>query len=406
VGGGAAGLMAACTAAELGVRAVLVERKHRPGRKILLCGNNRCNLTSDLSVEVMLSSYGPPVDTFLEPALRAFSSRGLREWLSRNGLQTVAKSNKRVYPKSEKADDVLHFFTDCLRDRSFPLLTNCAVTGLEAVVDGFKVISEKLILEGRSVLVATGGVSYPKTGSVGDGQKMASKLGLKVRPYRPGLAGIVPEEKWLCRKDGASIQNCTITLSFRGKELGVTRGDIITERWGLSGRAIIDATRILARHAAGNCDWTVDLSPGMHVEALAKRLMKLGVSQSLRKVLGLEMMSPSLASVFAREVLSLDPEKRVGPSDKDAALKSAALLKQWPLRVNKIRPLKEAMVTVGGVDLGEIDSHTMESKRHKGLYFAGEIMDVDGPSGGYNLQAAFSTARLAVQSMARSLSDC
>jgi len=337
IGGGAAGLMAGVAAGELGLRTLILESRPKPGRKLLMCGNNRCNLTSAIPIEAMLSDFGDPIASFLKPALSAFPPDALRAWCQKNGLQTKVQRDLRVYPQSDKAADVHHLFTDLLANYGIGLALNTPVRKILPKAPGeISVLTDNLELSARCVLIATGGVSYPKTGSVGDGQKMASALGHKVTPYRPGLAGFDMPPAWVAANPMESIPDVTLRIIANGKTVATTHGFLEIEKYGIGGPAVTNASRIIAR---------MDLK-NYHFE--------------------------------------------VGPKEKP-----------WTLHPVRVRPLKEAMVTVGGIALNEVDPHTLESKRVPNLFLAGEVLDVDGPSGGYNLQAAFSTARLAVEAIAK-----
>jgi predicted Rossmann fold flavoprotein len=338
IGGGAAGFMAGVTAGERKLRAVILERCPKPGRKLLMCGNNRCNLTSALPVKEMLADFGEPVAPFLEPALTAFPPAALREWCHKNGLPTKMQRDKRVYPLSEKASDVHHLFTDLLAKYNIGLLLNSAAHRIAQLPTGeWRVTTDSVELTARFLLLATGGVSYPKTGSVGDGQKMAAALGHKITPYRPGLAGFDMPPEWLAANPAPrTLENVVLKILVGGRVVATTEGFLEIEKYGIGGPAVTDASRLIARRDLKN----------YHFEVAHR-----GKSMTLRPV--------------------------------------------------RVRPLKEAMVTVGGVVLSEVDSRTMESKKAAGLYFAGEILDIDGPTGGYNLQAAFSTARQAVGTIAQ-----
>lgn len=339
IGGGAAGLMAGVAAGERNLRAVILERCPKPGRKLLMCGNNRCNITSALPVREMLADFGDPVAPFLEPSLTAFPPSALREWCHKNGLPTKMQRDKRVYPQSEKASDVHHLFTDLLAKYNTGLMLNSAVQSITPhPAGGWIVRTPSAELTARCLLLATGGVSYPKTGSVGDGQKMASQLGHKVTPYRPGLAGFDMPPAWIAANPVRSIPNVKLNIIADGKSVAVTEGFLEIEKYGIGGPAVTNASRIIARRGLKNVHFEADLNG-----------------------------------------------------------------KKWLLHPLRVRPLKEAMVTVGGVALNEVDPHTLESKKSPGLFFAGEILDIDGPSGGYNLQAAFSTARLAVGAVTKRL---
>jgi predicted Rossmann fold flavoprotein len=344
IGGGAAGLMAGAAAGEAGLRAVILERCPKAGRKLLMCGNNRCNITSALPVEQMLADYGDPLTQFLEPAIAAFSPGKLRDWFHKNGLVTKMQRDKRVYPQSERAIDVHRCFTDQLAKYNIGIMLNSPVqsfqaletgrsgghTTFQASEKGFCVTTENLELTAKYVLLCTGGVSYPKTGSVGDGQKFAATLGHKVLPYRPGLAGFN-----LPRHNLRATDDVTLTILADGKPIAETQGALEIEKYGISGPAVIDACRIISRRTLKNVTFQI----------------------------------------------------------RGAGIPACTITPEKP------RPLKEAMTTVGGVALGEVNPQTMESKKVPGLYFAGEVLDIDGPCGGYNLQAAFSTARLAVESI-------
>lgn len=336
IGGGAAGLMAGCAAVEFGLRAVVLERKHKPGRKLLMCGNGRCNLTSDILPEEMLSDFGAPMDDFLRPALSAFTPQDQIRWFARNGVPVMHCKDGKVFPRSEKASDVLYCFTDQLTRGKIPLCLNTSVQSLDQKDGQFVIQTSSFSLAAPKVLVATGGVSYPKTGSTGDGQQWAEAFGHSLHPLLPGLAGFEVQPCALSRDIGARFPNVTVEVFVNGKHQFTSEGLLEVERWGLGGGAITNASRIITRRDLQNVHFEIDLGSGKPV-------------------------------------------------------------KVTPVRV---RSIKEAMVTVGGVSLDEIDPQTMQSRMCPGLYFAGEVMDVDGPTGGYNLSAAFATARLAVKAIA------
>jgi predicted Rossmann fold flavoprotein len=337
IGGGAAGLMAGCAAGELGMKALVLERKHKPGRKLLMCGNSRCNLTTNISEDRMLQMFGEPVGTFLEPAIRAFTPSMLQRWFAAKGLKTVVKAGNKVYPHTERAADVLNLFVDQMRDGNVSMACSSTVESLEKTKNGFRVSTSNFVVESNYVLVATGGISYPKTGSVGDGQEWAKNLGHTVETYRPGLVGFEVDSKVLKGRIGKVYDNVFVDVLSGGKKVAETRGVFEIEKWGVGGTAITDASRIAARRNLKELSLLVRMKDGRNEEIFPRRP----------------------------------------------------------------RSVKEAMVTVGGVKLDEIKSKTFESNKCRGLYFAGEVLDIDGPTGGYNLQAAFSSARLAVADIGR-----
>jgi predicted flavoprotein YhiN len=337
IGGGAAGLMAGCAAGELGLKAVVLERKAKPGRKLLMCGNSRCNLTTNISESRMVQMFGEPVGPFLEPALNAFTPSMLQRWFAANGLRTVVKTGNKVYPHTERAADVLNLFTDLLRDQNVSLACSSVVQTLEKTKNGFRVTTDNFVVEGKYVLIATGGISYPKTGSVGDGQEWAKKLGHSIEDYKPGLAGFEVDPNVIKGRVGKIYEKVTVDVISKGKVVGETRGVYEIEKWGVGGTALTDASRIVARHNLKDFVLKVNFFDGKTEE----------------------------------------------------------------IRPIQTRSIKEAMVTVGGISLDDINFQTLESRKCPGLYFAGEVMDVDGPTGGYNLQSAFSTARLAVSDIGK-----
>lgn len=364
IGGGAAGLMAAVTASEYRIPALLLERRHRPGLKLLLCGNNRCNLSHDASASQMLQDYGSPVGEFLKTAVTSFPPDKLRAWFSRAGLPTIVKRD-RIYPKSENADDVLHCFLDLMRERQLPYALNCPVQAISKDERGFTVTTENgLVFQTENLLIATGGFSYPKTGSVGDGQRMAAELHHTIIPPLPGLAGVDCRDPLFDLDDDNEIVDAAVTVLSRGKPVARTRGNILCSGNVLRGSAIFDATRAIARQKLDAFSLQLDFCPAL----------------------------PTPPSNFQHL-----------PIPRELAAKLSRLhipIKAYELQIEGIRPLKEAIVSVGGVSLQEINPDTMESTLVPGLYFAGEVMDIDGPTGGYNLHAAFATARLALASIA------
>ncbi|MBR0458510.1 MAG: aminoacetone oxidase family FAD-binding enzyme [Victivallales bacterium] len=389
IGAGAGGLMASVYAAESGINAITLERRHRPGLKLLMCGNNRCNISHDASVEDMLEAYGEPVGPFLKQALEAFSPSLLRNWFGAAGIATTV-SHDRIYPATEDADDILHCFTDQMRSLAAPLMLNCPVAEIRTLeAGGFEVVTEAgFTFQAANLLLTTGGVSYPKTGSVGDGQRLAAALGHKVTPLRPALAGIEVTDRWLQPRDNTDLPDTRLTIrTDEGVDVATTSGNILCTSTALRGTAVFDAVRIISRQNIRGYKLILDLFPNLSQEDLAAQLQGEDRYEDLLKL----NLPGIIADELERELKDLTPEK------------AAASLKARRLNVRDIRPLKEAIVTMGGVDLSEVNPVTMESKLVSGLYFAGELLDIDGPTGGYNLHAAFATARLAIASLAQKL---
>lgn len=332
VGGGAAGLFAAAVAAERKIGCLVFERKARPGAKILMTANGRCNLTKDIPVDQFVRDLGEPVGTWAAPALQACPPQAIMRGFRRSGVVFRRMADGRIFPASGQAATVVHALGDQLREAHVPLCVNAPVTGIQPVKNGFIVATSGFTVWARHVLVATGGLSFPKTGSVGDGQAFARRLGLRVESCRAGLTGFETADRFVTAQAGARFEDgaaCVRTAA--GETLYAARGEVDCETWGLGGAAVYNCQRWLARH--GGRDLVVEVAYG-------------GQRTVLRHLVP--------------------------------------------------RPLKEAIVTVGGVARDEIDPQTMMARRVPGLYFAGEVLDVDGPTGGYNLTLAFATARCAV----------
>ena len=346
VGGGAAGMFAAAVAAERHIPCVLIERKARLGSKVLMTANGRCNFTKDISAEQFLADVGPAKD-FVAEAIRECPPRQIVAGFKSLHVPLRRMPDGRMFPADGKATTIVHAFGDLLRDSEVPILTNCPVSGIQPQKTGFIVATKNFTLWAENVLLATGGVSYPKLGSVGDGQAFAKSLGHRLVPYQPGLIGMETGDRRVTSLAGQRFEDGRAkVLDPDGKVLFDYKGEVDCETFGLSGAAIYNAQRFLAHYQSSFAKATED-------RFQAKSLL--------------------LEIWFGHNRLAF--------------------------RNLKPRPVKEAIVTIGGVDLGEIDPHTMESKIVPHLYFAGEVMDVDGPTGGYNLTLAFATARKAVTSI-------
>ncbi len=342
VGGGAAGMFAAAVAAERRLPCVLVERKARLGSKVLMTANGRCNFTKDISAEQFLADVGE-AGPFVAEAVRECPPRRIVAGFKSLNMPLRRMSDGRMFPADGKAATVVHAFGDLLRDRETPILTNAPVKAVgrdPRKPHRFLVETSAFTLAAENVLLATGGCSYPKTGSVGDGLKFAAAFGHRLVSPRPGLIGLETADERVTRLRGRRFEDGRAkVLAPDGATLYDYRGEVDCETFGLSGAAIYNCQRFL-EHAA-----------------------------------------------------------RAGRSVGDFTLEVWFDHNRLAFRNLRPRPLKEAIVTLGGVALDEINPHTMESKLVPGLYFAGEVLDIDGPTGGYNLTLAFATARKAVAAL-------
>lgn len=342
VGGGAAGMFAAAVAAERRIPCVLIERKARLGSKVLMTANGRCNFTKDISADQFLADVGEAKD-FVSASIRECPPRKIIAGFKSLNVPLRRMADGRMFPADGKAATIVHAFGDLLRDEEVPILTNCPVTGIQPQKNGFIVATKNFTLWAENVLLATGGVSYPKTGSVGDGQNFARALGHRLVPYQPGLIGMETNDRRVTSLAGQRFEGGRAkVIGPDGATLFDYRGEVDCESFGLSGAAVYNAQRFIAhrRRAEGS-----------------------------------------------------------GKREEDLTIEVWFDHNRLQFRNLRPRPVKEAIVTIGGVATDEIDSRTMESRLVPHLYFAGEVMDIDGPTGGYNLTMAFATARKAVASL-------
>ena len=344
VGGGAAGMFAAAAAAERKIPCVVVERKARLGAKVLMTANGRCNFTKDVPPERFLADVGGAGAEFAARAVRECPPRGIAAFFKSLGVRLRRMNDARMFPADGNAATIVHAFGDLMRKNGVPITTNCPVTGIRPIKTGFIVATENFTLWAENVLLATGGTSYPKLGSTGDGQRFAAALGHRIIPYRPGLIGMETDDRRVTHLAGMRFEDSRArAIAPDGRAICEYRGEIDCEKFGLSGAAIYNCQR--------------------------------AVEHWLREHPGTGLENISIETEFNRERIVF---KGLTP-----------------------RPLKEAIVTIGGVALDEVDPATMESRKVPGLYFAGEVLDIDGPTGGYNLTLALATARLAVCSLGR-----
>ena len=345
IGGGAAGMFAAAVAAERRIPCVLIERKARLGSKVLMTANGRCNFTKDISADQFLKDVGEAKD-FVAAAIRECPPRKIISGFKSLNVPLRRMADGRMFPADGKAATIVHAFGDLLRDSEMPILTNCPVTGIQPQKNGFIVATKNFTLWAENILLATGGVSYPKTGSVGDGQNFAKALGHRVVPYQPGLIGMETTDRKVTSLAGRRFEDGRAkVIGSDGATLFDYKGEVDCESFGLSGAAVYNAQRFIEH--------------------------------------------------WRRE------DKRRKTEDVEIEV----WFEHNRLRFKGLRPrpVKEAIVTIGGVATDEIDPRTMESKLVPHLYFAGEVMDIDGPTGGYNLTMAFATARKAVVAIGDSL---
>lgn len=402
IGGGAAGMMAAIFAARAGADVTLLEHNEKLGKKIYITGKGRCNLTNDCTRDEFLAQVARN-PRFLYSALSFFAPRDMMNLLEENGCPVTVQRGRRVFPSSEKASDVTRALTGLLRKTDVRVLLNTGVRSLRT--EGDTVAGAELedgsFLPTDSVILACGGLSYPATGSTGDGFRIAEALGHTVVPPSPVLVGLETEEDWPRALQGLSLRNVTLTLGKGKKTLYSELGELLFTHFGVSGPLVLEASCHLPEPPRGAV-LRLDLKPGLTREQLDARLRRDFLASGKKQLANVlpGLLPARLAEMFPR--LCGIPESL--PCNQVTAVQREALLtalKALPLTVRVPRPLAEAVVTRGGVSVREIEPGTMRSRKYRNLFFAGEMIDVDAHTGGYNLQIAWSTGALAGASSVR-----
>ncbi len=402
IGGGAGGMLAAIYAAQSGAHVTLLERNEKLGKKIYITGKGRCNVTNDCDQEEFLRQV-PRNPRFLYSALSMFSPQDMMALLEKAGCPVVVQRGRRVFPATEKASDVTRALTRMLEKNGVRVMLNARV---EMVLTTMGTVSAVKLRDGRelqadAVILATGGQSYPMTGSTGDGYRMAEQLGHRIMRPVPALSAMETEESWCAALQGLSLRNVTLSVKKGKKVLWQELGEMLFTHFGVSGPLVLEASSHLPEEPQGS-EMFLNLKPGLTAQQLDARLTREFAAQSrkqLRNVLP-ALLPGKMAEVFA-DICGIDGNKtcdQITRAEREALCNAMQAL---PIRVKRFRPLDEAIVTRGGVSVKEVAPATMESKIVPGLYFAGEVLDLDAHTGGYNLQIAWSTGALAGQSAAQ-----
>lgn len=401
IGAGAAGMIAAGKAAENAEKVILIEQNSFFGKKLRITGKGRCNLTNSADIEDMINMY-PTNSKFLYSALYTFTNRDIVNLVEQYGVKTKTERGGRIFPVSDKAEDVVKAL------RKYALKDNVSAVRArvkdiiisDGIVKGVKT-SEKNIYADK-VIVCTGGVSYPQTGSAGDGYKFAKKAGHTVIPPSPSLVPIVTEETWVKNIMGLQLKNVAVkALDSKGKTVYTDFGELLFTHFGVSGPVILSMSAHLKNIEHERYRLEIDLKPALNEEQLGNRLLRDFEKYKKKHLINaLDDLLPKALIPVVIEQSGLTAHKPVCSITREERAALLNTLKHFMLTLKRFRPVEEAIVTSGGVKVSEINPSTMESKKVKGLYFAGEVIDVDGYTGGFNLQAAFSTGYLAGMSAA------
>lgn len=399
IGAGPAGMMAAIRAAENGAAVTLLEKMKRLGRKMMITGKGRCNITNAADVpEIIRNIHGN--GAFLNSSMRAFDNQDVMEFFRQQGVPVKVERGNRVFPVSDKAQDVVDAMVHRLHELDVRIELEMPVADIllqEGRVAGVRTKSGAHY-KADAVILAVGGASYPGTGSTGDGYEMAKKLGHTVVPLRPSLVPLETEEEWVKDVQGLSLRNVRATLLAGGEKVQEMFGEMMFTHFGVTGPIILSMSRRAAKCLAEGkfVELELNLKPALTPEKLDARIQR-DFEQHIRKSLknGLLDLLPHKLIEPVLDCAYLDPEKPVHQVTAEERHRLAETLQHLTLTIAKTRPLAEAIVTAGGVSVREINPKTMESKLVPGFYFAGEVVDVDAYTGGYNLQAAFSMGNAA-----------
>ncbi|WP_270941792.1 NAD(P)/FAD-dependent oxidoreductase [Romboutsia lituseburensis] len=398
IGAGAAGMMAASVAADRGLDVVLVEKNHRVGRKILITGKGRCNITNDCEIEELIENV-PKNGKFLYSAFYTFTNTNVIEMFNSLGVKTKTERGKRVFPESDKAHDIANALEKQINNKKVKLLLN---TKVDKIVSKDNKI-EKVILNNKkeikcdSVIIATGGLSYPLTGSTGDGYKFAKTLGHTITDIKPSLIGMEVQENYVSDLEKLALRNISISVyNSKNKKVYDDFGELEFTKYGLDGPVIKSASCRMKDTTKENYKIVIDLKPALDEEKLDKRIQKDFQKYTNKKFeKALDDLLPKKLIPIIIKLSDIDPDTVVHQISREQRKNLVRLLKNLTFTLKRYRPIEEAIITSGGIKVSEINASTMESKLIEGLFFAGEVIDVDAYTGGFNLQIAFSTGYLA-----------
>ncbi len=403
VGGGAAGMAAAVFAGERGANVQLFEHNEKLGKKLFITGKGRCNFTNVCSENELLENVVSNA-RFLYSAFSDFNSQDAVDFFEGAGVKTKVERGRRAFPLSDHSSDIIRAMEKKMQLLGTKVSLRTRVE--ELIIEENKAVG--VVLSGGekvyadAVIVATGGLSYPSTGSTGDGYEFAKEAGLKVTECRPALVPLQTKEPYVKELQGLSLKNVTLTIKQGKKELYSAFGEMLFTHFGVSGPLVISASsKIGKKLEKGPLQAYIDLKPALTQEQLDARILKeFGENKNKQFKNVIASLFPAKLTPVMLELGDIDPFAPVNEVTKGKRRQFVELIKKFPFTITDLRPYSEAVVTQGGVSVREINPATMESKKIKGLYFIGEVLDVDAYTGGYNLQIAWSTAHKAAQALA------
>ena len=400
VGGGAAGMMAAISAADSGAEVILIEKNEKLGKKVYITGKGRCNITNDSDVENLLKNVRSN-PKFLYSAFYTFDSYRIMDFLESEGLKLKTERGNRVFPESDKSSDVIKTLRKALEKRRVKIILNTKVLSIKienGICNGVKVQSgdKNESYAADKVIVATGGCSYQSTGSTGDGYRFAKDADIKVTKCYPSLVPFNIDSDIPKRLQGLSLRNVRMTLFDKGKVLYEELGEMLFTHFGVSGPIVLSASTLVSGKDVSQMELSIDLKPALSKEQLDERILR-DFSENKNSYFknSLSRLLPAKMIPVIVELSEIDEQKQVNNITKEERHRLVNLLKGLTFKIESLRGFNEAIITKGGVSVKEINPGTMESKKVKGLFFAGEVLDLDAVTGGYNLQIAWSTGYLA-----------
>lgn len=402
VGGGAAGMLVSIFAAKNGNEVQVIEKNEKLGKKLFITGKGRCNVTNACSVEELFPAVMSN-GKFLYSAFYGFNSQDMMDFLENAGLRLKVERGNRVFPVSDHSSDVICTLETEMKKAGVKIQLHTEVKRVLALEeeDGKRVTGVELkngkVLDADAVIVATGGLSYPTTGSTGDGYRFAKELGLKVTELYPSLVPLKTKEEYIPRMQGLSLKNVELTVKNGKKVLYKEFGEMMFTHFGITGPIVLSASAKIGKQLQkGELQAYVDLKPALTAEQLDERILREfqnGQNKQFKNVIN--VLFPSSFTPIIMEISGISPEKVIHDISKEERRKFGELIKAFPMTIIGMGEFKEAIITRGGVSVKEIKPNTMESKNVKNLFFIGEVLDLDAVTGGYNLQIAWSTAYLA-----------
>lgn len=403
IGGGAAGLFAACELSRCNKEVIVLEPNQKLGRKLRITGKGRCNVTNNCDIETVLKNI-PKNPRFLYSALNLLSPWDVMEWFESHNVPLKTERGNRVFPVNDKADDIAEaMISECkrfrakfIKDRALELILD------DGVLIGVK--GEKDEYFAQNVIIATGGMSYPKTGSTGDGYKLAESVGHSVTEIKPSLVPVVTKERFVCELTDLTLKNVTLTLfdSKKKSPLFKELGELSFMPYGIAGPLSLSASCLMKTDALEDERYSlyIDLKPGLTIDQLDQRIQRDFKEASDKAFMdSLDKLLPRSLIPVIVDLSGIRPLKLVNQVTREERLALVELIKNLKLTPTELRPIDEAIITSGGINVKEINPATMQSKIIDGLYFAGEVIDCDGYTGGFNLQIAFSTAYCAARAI-------